>query len=253
VAEVRWWSDDERWFEVPFFMVGRLPGDTYVLREPGEGFTGTAPEAASLFGQALEALADIHDLDWRTELDGWEEPRSLVEEIRFWDPILAKAAEPQWVTLGERTRDLLLEHLPANPPTGLFHGDFQTNNILFDGGKLVAVLDWEISGLGAHLLDVGWILMMNDPHSWHDGSAMSIVPPFDELVDRYAARRGQSVALADVAWYRALSGYRFGVITGLNVMLHRTGKRPDPEWERIALSAPALFTRAADLLRGAAD
>jgi hypothetical protein len=54
-----------------------------------------------------------------------------------------------------------------------------------------------------------------------------------------------------VAFYRARSGYRFGVISGLNVMLHRTGKRPDEEWERIALSVPALFGRAADLLTGA--
>ncbi len=58
------------------------------------------------------------------------------------------------------------------------------------------------------------------------------------------------MTLDDVAWYRALAGYRFGVITGLNVMLHRTGKRVDPEWEHIALSAPALFNRAADLLTG---
>ena len=34
VARVRWWSDDERWFEVPFFMVERLPGGTYTVRSP---------------------------------------------------------------------------------------------------------------------------------------------------------------------------------------------------------------------------
>ena len=45
-----------------------------------------------------------------------------------------------------------------------------------------------------------------------------------------------------------MAGYRFGVISGLNVMLHRTGKRHDPEWERIALSVPRMFTRAVELL-----
>jgi hypothetical protein len=30
--------------------------------------------------------------------------------------------------------------------------------------------------------------------------------------------------------------------------LHRTGKRHDPEWERIALSVPSMFGRACDLL-----
>lgn len=249
VAEVRWWSEDERWFEVPFLMVGRLPGSTYIVREPGPAFTGTREEAADLFAQVVEALASIHLIDWRTELAGWEEPKSLVDEIRFWDPILAKAAEPAWIVAGERTRDLLLDRLPADPPVGLFHGDFQTNNILFDDGRLVAVLDWEISGLGAHLLDLGWLLMMNDPASWFDGEGLAIGPPFEEVVDRYAAAVGRPTSLADVAWYRALSGYRFGVISGLNVMLHRTGKRPDPEWERIAQSVPALFGRGAELLQ----
>jgi aminoglycoside phosphotransferase (APT) family kinase protein len=247
VAEMRYWSDDERWFEVPFFMVGRLLGSTYIVRQPDPSLS-----PATVFAQAVAALASVHTFDWRQRLPSWEPVRDLVDEIRYWDPILAKAAEPSWVQMGEEARDLLLASVPSSPSVGVFHGDFQTNNILFHEGRLVAVLDWEISGIGAQLLDLGWLLMMNDPESWHDGEGLRIVPPFDELVDRYAAASGRPVSLADVAWYRALSGYRFGVISGLNVMLHRTGKRPDPEWERIALSVPALFGRAAALLRGAA-
>jgi aminoglycoside phosphotransferase (APT) family kinase protein len=113
------------------------------------------------------------------------------------------------------------------------------------------VLDWEISGIGAQLLDLGWLLMMNDEQSWAEAPGFGTVPPFDELAERYGAARGHDVTLDDLAFYRALSGYRFGVISGLNVMLHRTGKRHDPEWERIALSVPHLFGRAADLLSGA--
>jgi aminoglycoside phosphotransferase (APT) family kinase protein len=246
VAEVRWWSDDEQWFDVPFFMVGRLPGATYIVRDPDPSLP-----IGDVFEQAVEALAAVHTFDWRERLPAWQEPRGLVDEINYWDPILAKAAEPEWVQMGERARDLLLGSVPASPEVGVFHGDFQTNNILFSEGRLVAVLDWEISGVGAQLLDLGWLLMMNDPESWYDGAPLKAVPPFGDLVARYAAASGRVVTLDDVAWYRALSGYRFGVISGLNVMLHRTGKRPDAEWERIALSVPALFGRACDLLRDA--
>ncbi|HEX9259810.1 MAG TPA: phosphotransferase, partial [Acidimicrobiales bacterium] len=137
------------------------------------------------------------------------------------------------------------------PPVGLFHGDFQTNNILFHGGRLVAVLDWEISGLGAQLLDLGWLLFMNDPGSWFDASGLDAVPPFEDLVERYVAAGGHPTTLHDLAFYRAMSAYRFGVISGLNVMLHRTGKRHDPEWEHIALSVSTFFSHACDLLRGA--
>jgi hypothetical protein len=51
-----------------------------------------------------------------------------------------------------------------------------------------------------------------------------------------------------VRWFRAFAGYRFGVITCFNLMLHRRGKRHDPEWERIGTSAPRMFERALELL-----
>jgi hypothetical protein len=74
------------------------------------------------------------------------------------------------------------------------------------------------------------------------------VPPFDEIVGWYAQAVDRHVSLDDVAFYRALSAYRFGAISGLNVMLHRTGKRRDPEWERIATSVSTMFERALELL-----
>jgi len=38
------------------------------------------------------------------------------------------------------------------------------------------------------------------------------------------------------------------VITCFNLMLHRRGKRHDPEWERIGVSAPQMFARALELI-----
>jgi aminoglycoside phosphotransferase (APT) family kinase protein len=246
VATVVWWDADEQWFDVPYLMVGRLPGSTWNVREAA--VAGRAAEATAIFRQAVEALAAVHRVPWRDELGRWEAPKDLHAEVVFWDRLLERAAEPAWVDLGRAVRDRLLATLPADPVVGVFHGDFQTNNLLFHQGRLQAVLDWEISGIGAQLLDLGWLLMMNDPESWADGEGLAIVPPFTDLVGRYAEAVQRDVGLSDVAWYRALSGYRFGVISCFNVMLHRTGKRPDAEWERIAPSVPYLFGRAADLL-----
>jgi hypothetical protein len=89
---------------------------------------------------------------------------------------------------------------------------------------------------------------MNDAASWVDGTGLQDVPPFEHIVRWYADAVGRTVTLDDVAFYRALSGYRFGVISGLNVMLHRTGKRHDPEWDGIGLSVPSMFGRACALL-----
>jgi aminoglycoside phosphotransferase (APT) family kinase protein len=194
----------------------------------------------------------VHGLDWKKELAHWESPRSVQDEIEHWDSILAKAAEPGWVSLGEEVRDLLLERKPAAPPVGLFHGDFQGTNLLFDkegGERLVAILDWEISGIGAHLLDLGWLLVFIDPESWNPANRpIPSVPKPEPLIDLYEERTGRPVP--DVRWYRAMAGYRFAVITGFNVMLHRKGKRNDPAWESLGLSVKALFGRAKEMLLG---
>jgi len=248
VPEVRWWDDDERWFGVPFIMVDRLPGETFDVRRSILAGNVDAEGVRNRFEQAVDALAKIHLVDWRDKLSDWQAPRALDDEVRFWDTLLDKSAESEWVPLGRSTRDRLLATVPADPDVGVFHGDYQTGNLLFDEGRLVAVLDWEISGIGAQLLDLGWLLMMNDPPSWANGDALATVPEFDELVDRYAMASGRYLRLEEVAWFRALAGYRFGVIACFNVMLHRTGKRPDPEWDNIAPSVPMLFGRALDLL-----
>ena len=267
VAEVIWWDADEQWFDVPYFMVRFLHGETYQVRAPDPAFDGVT--CATVLRAAVEALASVHRVDHTQVLANWEAPKELAVEIDFWQPILHKAADPAWTELGERTRELLIARLPADPVIGVFHGDFQTNNVLFEvsGGPgpgaaadgadaadaagavdVVAVLDWEISGIGAQLLDLGWLLFMNDAASWFDADGLERVPAFADLVGCYAAAVGRDVRLDDVAFYRALAGYRFGAISGLNVMLHRTGKRHDPEWERIALSVPSMFTTASALL-----
>ena len=247
VPTVRWFGSDVRWFEVPYIMVERLPGRTFRSSEPDPSYDLSPQGMSRLYCQAVRALTQIHQLDWQQELAGWEQPRSLETEIRFWDTILAKAAEPQWVTQGQEVRDLLLQHLPQDPPIGLFHGDFQGSNFLFDGKTLVAVLDWEISGIGGQLLGLGWLLVFTDPESWDTPCRpIASVPPAAELIALY--EEGMQRKAQDIAWYRALAGYRFGVISGFNIMLHRRGKRYDPEWERIASSVALLFGRAKEML-----
>ena len=54
--------------------------------------------------------------------------------------------------------------------------------------------------------------------------------------------------LPDINWFRALAAYKFAIITGFNLSLHRRGKRDDPLWEITKLSMEPLVQRALDLL-----
>ena len=70
----------------------------------------------------------------------------------------------------------------------------------------------------------------------------------DEIVNAYTEAAGFPVSIAEVRWFRAFAGYRFGVITCFNLMLHRRGKRLDPLWEETAKSAPRMFEHGLELL-----
>ena len=68
----------------------------------------------------------------------------------------------------------------------------------------------------------------------------------DTLTDLYIQALGRP--LPYIHWFRALAAYKFAIITGFNLGLHRRGKRPDPTWEITALSMTPLIDRANELL-----
>ena len=94
---------------------------------------------------------------------------------------------------------------------------------------------------------MGWLATFNDPAAWnHEGAVSGLMPLADELVAFYEEAWGDKLAGLD--WFRALAAYKFAIITGFNLGLHRRGKRPDPLWETTALSMTSLIDRARSLL-----
>ncbi|MEC9345599.1 MAG: phosphotransferase family protein [Pseudomonadota bacterium] len=240
-------QESEDWFSVPFVMTRKLPGRTMIIWEPGDEFRTRPGLIREGWLTSAAALADIHRFDWQAHLPDWEKPRDLDAEIARWRPILEKTDEPDWIAAGLEVADMIAASTPPPSPVGLLHGDFQPGNVLFDQGEIVAFLDWELAGIGPQLLDIGWLLMMGDPESWEPSWAAREVPTGAELVAAYEGAMGQH--FPGIPWYQALSNYIFGVISCLNVKLHRTGRRPDPMWDDIAPSVPYLFGKAKTLLR----
>mgnify|MGYP000070676265 FL=1 len=72
------------------------------------------------------------------------------------------------------------------------------------------------------------------------------MPQAEELIAMYIDAYGE--VLPDIDWYRALAAYKFAIITGFNLMLHRRGKRHDPMWETTKDSMQTLLRRAHELL-----
>lgn len=171
-------------------------------------------------------------------------------------PITARAELARWATLVDRAPDFLQKRarelqtalsarqVDETSPT-LVHGDYHYGNLLFAGGEIVAVVDWEISQLGQPLLDLGCLAVTSlrrryapDPNPTGD-VGVSIA----ELMDMYGTSE-------DVAtWYVALSCFKYGAILGYNLQLHRSGRRPDPMYEELRRTMSALLDDGVRILR----
>ncbi len=246
VPQVPFASAEEDIFGVPYIVMERLPGRTYFVWDPHASFIRTAAAAEPLWRQAVEVLPRFHQFDWQRQLADWQAPEPLAEQVARWRKIYLHAPEPQWITQAEAVEALLLKTLPSGTPVGLYHGDYQPGNVLYEHGQLTSVIDWEISGIGDVLLDIGWLMMVADPANWVPTWQAIYPPTVAEIRDLYEARMGHTYA--SIPWYQAFAGFRLASIGCLNVKLHRKGQRHDPIWESMGLCLSNMFERAREIL-----
>ena len=251
-CRVRWHGgpDDVAWFGRPYFVVEQL-GDGGVVGMGGGCRLGRRPHRAerTRWGVKRWTPSPASTASTGRTAAPTSASRSLSPPMSpAGTASSTEAADPDALGDVPALRQLLLERMPTAAHVGLFHGDFQFSNLWYSSaGELRAVLDWELCGIGATLNDVGWVATFNDPDAWdHDGAVPDGMPRVDDLVARYADAWGEP--LHDLAWFRALAAYKFAIITGFNLALHRRGKRPDALWERIGQSIGSLQSRARQLL-----
>jgi aminoglycoside phosphotransferase (APT) family kinase protein len=244
VPPVYWHGAEPEFFDRPYMLVGFIPG--FKLNE------SSLPDAhiKRLARRGIELLAALHDVPWQPRTAAFGPPFPLSEEMKRLDYMLDRPTlDPEMVSRAPELRARLAASLPADPRLACVHGDFQWANILYDDEGPVALIDWEISMIGPALLDVGWTSFFADRESFASGFLVvpTILSP-EEIADVYSAAATHPASREDIRWFRAFAGYRFGVITCFNTMLHRRGKRHDPQWEHTAASAPRMFDRALELL-----
>jgi aminoglycoside phosphotransferase (APT) family kinase protein len=117
----------------------------------------------------------------------------------------------------EETRRLLDELMPKQIGATIVHGDYRLGNMLVAGGRILAVLDWELCTLGDPLADVGYLMnAWAAPDEVVAGSgdqaptAVGGFPTRAELRARYEAATGRD--LSGINYYRAFSHWRLAAI-----------------------------------------
>jgi aminoglycoside phosphotransferase (APT) family kinase protein len=244
VPRVLWHGDEPEFFGRPYFIVEFLEG----VKLSDAPFD--AEKMNGLARKGIAMLAALHAVAWEQRRGAFGEPSTIDEELKRLDNLLDRPTlDPAVVARAPELRERLRSSIPDGPRIGCVHGDFQWANVLFDDDRPIALIDWEIASIGPTLIDLGWVSFFADAASWVETEEQRVRPLTpDEILEAYSATAAFPVSTEEVRWFRAFAGYRFGVITCFNLMLHRRGKRDDPHWEEIALSAPRMFERGLELL-----
>jgi aminoglycoside phosphotransferase (APT) family kinase protein len=198
-------------------VAGRIPTDNPPYHAGG-WVTEIAPgERAALWESGLDTLAAIHRVDAAAHgIDFLDAPPPGADtvgwQLAFWRGYFEwVAAGRAFPTLESGWERLAAERPPASSRRDLCWGDARIGNMIFDAGRCVAVLDWEMATLGPAEMDLGWFLFMDRHH--YEGLD---VPRLAGFPDREASiarwERGTGRRAEHVAFWELFTAWRFAVI-----------------------------------------
>ncbi|MCT9079985.1 phosphotransferase family protein [Streptomyces fulvoviolaceus] len=214
-------------------------------------------------GEAIEPVLDEHRLDPRLcrtrmlalagvlrDLHGatgteTSDPLGPAGELDRWSRTM-RAVPVELRPGAEDVLSTLASHIPDSIPPTLTHGDFRLGNVLCQGERPAAVVDWEIWGYGDPRIDLAWYLLFADHRNFPRlGNAVPGLPGEEELLTAYFDGRPEPPSLD---WFRALARTKMAAIMGHNLRRHREGKHHDPDQERLPPTIAAMIRTAGDIL-----
>ena len=172
------------------------------------------PDPAMLIGRTLDAarvLARLHTVEVSAEGVAADPPIGLGEEIDRWERALRTLPEdfaPDWRSCADRLRS----SVPDAVPPSLTHGDFRLGNLLCEGARVAAVIDWEIWAHSDPRLDLAWFLLNLSPQ--HPAAVRCFaLPTIDVVVSAYERAGGPPAT--ELPWFTALALMKATATTGL--------------------------------------
>lgn len=228
VPSVPWVEPDASVLGAPFFVMERVHGEV-VADNPPYVFGSWVTEApvaarAAMTTAMVDVLAGIHGIEGdlaRFELDragATPLERHVANQRAYYEWIRAGATYP---TI-ERAFAWLEDHWPDEGEAVLSWGDARPANVLWQGFRPVAVLDWEAVAVGPRELDLGWLVFF---HEYFQRTAERYgyvgAPELfrrEEVVAAYQVRTGQAVANFD--WYLVYAELR-QALTSIRVTARR--------------------------------
>jgi aminoglycoside phosphotransferase (APT) family kinase protein len=251
VPEVLALGEDESLIGAPFYVMARVRGDVITRAVPAP--LDTPAERRRIGEELIDALVEIHAVDWRACLEGFGKPAGYLErQVRRFRG-LWENNRTRDVPAVERVGAWLEEHLPDSGPATIVHGDYRLGNTMYATGapaRLVAVFDWEMATIGDPLADLGYLSI-----TWSEAGDPPLgrfelgrvtraegFPTRAELVARYEERSRRAVG--DLRWYSTLALWKSIVFMEGNYRRAIEGRTDDPYLKSFGEGVLTLAERA---------
>jgi len=194
--------DDDSILGAPFFVMERVEGRVASDDPPYtvEGWVNDMSPAqrAKLSDNALKALVSVHDIDVEKHHLNWLDDGGM-SAPDLATKLMGQRRYFRWASAGEpnpiiaKGFDWLEEHMPVESSDIVISwGDARLGNLIIaEDLSVAAIIDWEMAGLGAREIDLGWWLLTRRFHTSAIGVELPEgLPSEEDVVKRYTELSG---------------------------------------------------------------
>ncbi len=245
-----WYEEDPSLLGGPFFVMEKVEGEVpNPWSRAGKQYYAEAAGRGKLPHSFVEALAALHNLDWRgAGLDFIGVPSAgkdfVLREIAKWESLIDQSIRKPEPVLTE-----LLMWLKANAPEAkrlaFVHGAYRTGNLIVKDDAIAAIIDWELQVIGDPMYDVAYVL--SDLN--REGSTLlSCVVEREFFLDYYQQLTGIQIDLEVCRYYEMLYTMRSTAFWLSASGLFAEGRNKDLRLARTTYSVPVVLDMAARAL-----
>ena len=241
-------SEDREIIGTSFFVMDYVPGAVH--SDPALPNDESA-ERRSIYEAMAGTMARLHRIEPSVLEAAGVKPRGdfIGRQIGVWRSAYLAAAtqdDPRIEAVGQ----WLLDHKPETENIGIVHGDYRIENLIFQGGEVAAVLDWELCTVGEPLADLAYCcIWYHLPQSVLNGLAdqdlrVLGIPDEGEFLDIYSRESGID-AIATRNYFLAFAFYRLAAILQGVYKRALDGNAASPQALTRGRVAARLLTQAA--------
>lgn len=247
--------EDDAVLGAPFAVTGFVDGQ--VIRTVDDLDALSDGEIDSCVDELVRVLAALHDVDHRAVgLETFGRPDGyLSRQVALWARQWERVKTRELPDL-ERLHGLLADAIPQQSSAAIVHGDYRIDNTLVaadDPGRVVAVVDWELSTLGDPLSDLAQMcvyrnpaldVILGEPAAWTSDR----LPPVDAIAQRYATATGRR--LDHWGFYLGLANFKLAVIAEGITHRHLAGATTGDGFARAGEAAAPLVAAGLTAMEG---